>query len=309
MEPNLQKFGIEDLGNWAQTLLTLTHVVLILLLAWVLSYIATRGIRLFKLYMTRRTTDTEELKRVETVSRAFRHLATAVITVVAAMLVLSELGISIAPILATAGVLGLAVGFAAQSLIKNYFNGFFILLENQIRQGDVVEAGGKSGLVEEVTLRYIRLRDYDGNVHFVPNGVIELVTNRSREFAFAVMEIPVAYREDVDEVMEVMRNAAAELRQDVQFGPRILEDLEVAGVDRWAESAVVIKCRFKVRPLEQWNVRREYMRRLKHAFDRTAIEIPYPHVTVYAGQGKDGSVPPAIAAAASAQGAARLAGD
>jgi small conductance mechanosensitive channel len=183
------------------------------------------------------------------------------------------------------------VGFGAQSLIKDYFTGFFLLLENQLRQGDVAEVGGKTGLVEEVTLRYVRLRDYDGNVHYVPNGLITTVTNMSREHARAVVDVGVAYREDVDEALEVMAEVGEQLRQDPLFAARILAPLEMVGVERWDDSAVVLRCRFMVAPLEQWAVRREYLKRLKKSFDAHGIEIPYPHLTLYAGVGKDGSAP------------------
>jgi len=208
------------------------------------------------------------------------------------MLILSELGISVAPILGAAGVVGVAVGFGAQSLVKDYFTGFFLLLENQIRQGDVVKIADRAGLVEEVTLRYVRMRDYDGNVHFVPNGLISTVMSFSREFAQSVADIGIAYRENVDEAFKVMREVGAIMRKEEVFGPKILADLEIAGVERWDDSAVVLRCRFKVLPLEQWAVRREFLRRLKAAFDANGIEIPYPHLTVYAGEGKDGAAPP-----------------
>ncbi|MHB8939072.1 MAG: mechanosensitive ion channel family protein, partial [Thiobacillus sp.] len=138
----------------------------------------------------------------------------------------------------------------------------------------------------------IRLRDYEGSVHYIPNGTIDSVTNRSRGFAFALLDIGVAYREDIDEVYAVMREVAAGMRTDPELGEKIVEDLEIAGVDNWADSAVVIRCRFKVMPLEQWTVRRAFLYRLKKAFDAAGIEIPYPHLTLYAGQDKDGSAPP-----------------
>ena len=223
--------------------------------------------------------------------RVFRYIVSVLIILVAGMLILSELGISIAPILATAGVLGVAIGFGAQSLVKDYFTGFFLLLENQVRQGDVVEAGGKGGLVEEVTLRYIKMRDYDGNVHFIPNGIVTTVTNMSREFAYSVIDVGIAYREDVDEVMAIMHEVGERLRRDEAFADKILDDMEMAGVDRWADSSVVIRCRFKVQPLEQWGVRREFLQRLKREFDVRGVEIPFPHLTLYPGQARDGSSP------------------
>ena len=269
------------------------HILLILILAWIGRHLADRAIRVFKAYMRRQAEDNpEELKRIETLGQVFHYLLSVVIVVVAGMLLLGELGISIGPLLATAGVVGMAIGFGAQHLIRDYFTGFFILLENQVRQGDVVNVADKGGLVEEVTLRYIKLRDYDGNVHFVPNGAITTVSNMSRGFAYSVIDIGVAYREDVDAVMEVMKRVGEELAADPTFSSKILEPLEMAGVDKWDASAVVIRCRFKVLPLEQWGVRREYLKRLKQAFDAQGIEIPYPHITVYPGQAKDGSAPP-----------------
>jgi small conductance mechanosensitive channel len=236
--------------------------------------------------------DHEQVKRAETLGRVFRYIVAVIILVLATTLILSELGIAVAPILGAAGVIGLAVGFGAQSLVKDYFAGFFILLENQMRQGDVVDIAGKAGLVEEITLRYVRLRDYDGNVHFVSNGLITTVTNMSRGYAQSVVDVGVAYREDTDEAVAVMCETGAQMRADPAFGPKILDELEIAGVDKWADSAVILRCRFKVQPLEQWNVRREFLRRLKKAFDARGIEIPFPHVTIYAGVAKDGSAAP-----------------
>jgi small conductance mechanosensitive channel len=190
------------------------------------------------------------------------------------MLVLSEIGISIAPILAAAGVVGLAVGFGAQSLVKDFFTGFFLLLENQVRQGDVVEVAGKSGCVEEVTLRYIRMRDYEGNVHFVPNGTITSVTNKSRVYSYAVVDVRVAYRENMEEVFSLLREIGADLRRDPEFGVKVLEELEIAGVENFTDNAMIVRARAKVLPSEQANVRRELLRRVNQRFSQSSIE-PY----------------------------------
>ncbi|MHB1213483.1 MAG: mechanosensitive ion channel family protein [Thiobacillus sp.] len=280
------------LGDGLGLLETGLHVVIILALTGVMLRLSRKLLARLRTHMQQDLNDRERIKRLDTLERVFRYVFTVVISLVGGMLVLSAVGISIAPILATAGVLGIAIGFGAQSLVKDYFTGFFLLLENQVRQGDVVEVADKAGLVEEMTLRYIRLRDYEGSVHYIPNGTITSVTNRSRGFAFALLDIGVAYREDVDEVYAVMREVAAGMRNDPELGEKILEDLEIAGVDNWADSAVVIRCRFKVLPLEQWTVRRAFLYRLKKAFDAAGIEIPFPHLTVYAGQNKDGSAPP-----------------
>lgn len=284
--------GIDTPPAWLEHALPALHVLLILLMAWVALNVANGGIRKLRQVLEERSDNPDEQKRIRTLARVFRHVANVAISLVAGMLVLSELGISIAPILATAGVAGIALGFGAQSLVKDYFNGLFLLIEDQLRQGDVVAIADKAGLVEEITLRYVRLRDYDGNVHFIPNGAIGTVTNRSRDFAYAVIDAGVAYRENVDAALEIMRQVGDALRADPAFGARILDPIEIAGVENWADSAVILRCRLKVRPLEQWNVRREFLRRLKLAFDERGVEIPFPHLTLYAGQNKDGSAPP-----------------
>ena len=253
----------------------------ILIGAWVLIAIAQRAIRGLRVRIASRLDDREAVKRAETLGRVFRYLAAVVISAMAVMLVLSELGVSVAPILGAAGVVGLAVGFGAQSLVKDYFSGFFILLENQIRQGDVVKLGEHAGLVEEVTLRYVQLRDYDGHVHFVPNGSITTVVNMARGHAQAVVDVGIGYGADLDQAMTLMHEVAAELRRDPAHAARIQADLEMAGVERWADSSVVLRARFRVAPLEQWTVRREYLRRLKIAFDRAGIEIPFPQMTLH----------------------------
>jgi small conductance mechanosensitive channel len=287
---------IDSLGRiWAEmggAGLTAARILAIIVVAWIASALLQRAIRAFRVRLASRMDDREAVKRAETLGRVFRYLVAVIVSLIAGMLVLGELGVSVAPILGAAGVAGLAVGFGAQSLVKDYFTGFFLLLENQIRQGDIVDVGGgHAGVVEQVTLRFVQLRDYDGRVHFVPNGEISSVVNLTRGYAQAVVDVGVAYRENVDQVIEVMRQVAADLRADPAFAARILDELEVAGVDQWADSAVVVRCRFKVAAGDQWSVRREYLKRLKAAFDERGIEIPFPHVTVYAGQDKAGRAP------------------
>jgi small conductance mechanosensitive channel len=286
----------EQLATWGgglgNVLVVALRIGAIALVAWIIKRILHHTVRRLRLKLTDGIEDRESIQRAQTLGRVVRYLISVVVTLVATMLILSEVGISLAPILGAAGVVGLAVGFGAQSLVKDYFAGFFLLLENQIRQGDVVTLAGHTGLVEEVTLRYVQLRDYGGTVYFVPNGQITTVTNMTRGYANAVVDVGVAYREDVDEVMALMHKVAAELRQDPGFGPRILQDLEMAGVDQLADSAVVIRARLRCVALEQWDVRREYLRRVKKAFDAAGIEIPFPHLTVYAGEPKQGRAAP-----------------
>jgi small-conductance mechanosensitive channel len=281
IEALLHSLNLPSVPEWLDLAVTLSKVSLIIVLAWLLFGVAKRLIRLSHVRLRAREEGPEELRRIDTLERVFTYALTVIVSVIVVMLVLSEFGISIAPLLATAGVAGLAIGFGAQSLVKDYFTGFVMLIENQIRVGDVVEVSGKAGVVQELTLRYVQLRDYEGSVHYVPNGTIVTVTNRSRGFAYAVMDTSIAYKEDIDRVYAVMQQTAAELRSDPEFALLILEDLEISGVDQWAESAVIIKSRIKTMALEQWKVRRAYLRRLKFAFDRHGIEIPFPQRTVH----------------------------
>lgn len=280
LESLLREWGYNQWPAWLEATLSLTNLILILLLAWVSLRVTHRLVNAFHQRLKDKTSSAEEQRRIATLERVFGYVASVVIWVVTIMLVLSELGISIAPILATAGVAGLAIGFGAQSLVKDYFTGFVMLVENQIRVGDIVEIANKTGAVEELTLRYVRLRDYSGAVHFVPNGIINSVSNMSRDFAFAVVDVGVGYEAELEAVFQVMKRTAEDLRADPDFSGRILEGLEIAGVDQWAESSVMIRARLKVVALEQASVRREYLRRLKTAFDANGIDIPYPHRTV-----------------------------
>lgn len=291
MQEVLRRIETIDWELWSGPALSALRIVLIFVVAWVAIAILQTVVRSVRLRVVSRLAGVEGTRRAETLGRVLRYLIALVISAVAIMLVLAEVGISLAPILGAAGVVGLAIGFGAQSLVKDYFTGFFILFEDQIRTGDIVKIADLAGLVEDITLRHVRLRDYEGNVHFVPNNLITSVTNMSRLFAQAVIDVGVAYRENVDEVLAVMKAVGAEMRTDSVFGPKILDDLEIAGVDRLDNSAVVLRCRFKVAPMEQWGIRREYLRRVKAAFDEQHIEIPFPHVTVYAGADKQGNAP------------------
>lgn len=233
-----------------------------------------------------------QVKRATTLTHVIRDVARVVILAMGGMMIMSEVGVDLKPILAAAGLGGLAIGFGAQSLVKDVISGFFILLEDSIRVGDVVEIAGVGGVVEEVKLRTVTLRDLSGNVHVVPNGVIDKVKNMTKVYAFYLFEVGIAYREDVDEVMAVLRDIADELRRDPQFLEDILEPLEMLGVDQFADSAVIIKCRIKTRPIKQWRVGREMNRRIKKTFDAKGIEIPFPHQTIYWGEPKQGTPPP-----------------
>ena len=257
------------------------HAIRILAIL-VVAFVVLRFIRAFvprlREHIAGRQESIEDAKRIQTLLRVAHYLLTASTLAVAVLLVLGEVGISLAPILGAAGVVGIAVGFGAQTLVKDYVSGFLLLLENQIRVGDAVEISGKSGVVEEVTLRFIRLRDFGGNVHFIPNNTIGVITNSSLGFAYAVLDVGIAYGSDIEVSMQVMRDVDESMREDANFSNKILKPLEIAGVDQWADSSVMIKARIQVKPLEQWHVRREYLKRLKIAFDAKGVEIPFPHV-------------------------------
>jgi small conductance mechanosensitive channel len=240
----------------------------------------------------RKEADEEYKKRADTLSAVIGYLISVTIVVVAAVMVLAEFKVQIGPILAAAGIVGVAVGFGAQHLVRDVITGFFILLDDQIRVGDVVQIAGKGGLVEKITLRMTTLRDLAGNVHYVRNGEISVVTNMTKEYSRYVFDIGVAYREDVDQVISVVKQVDEELRSDPAFSADILEPIEILGLDQFADSAIIIKARTKTKPIKQWAVGREFNRRLKKKFDEKDIEIPFPHVTLYMGQDKDGTAAP-----------------
>ncbi|HEY0847302.1 MAG TPA: mechanosensitive ion channel domain-containing protein [Noviherbaspirillum sp.] len=256
--------------NLLGAMLPSIHIVVIWLLAWLLLTVIHRVLRAFKMHIASRVDEMRDSRRIETLMNVFRYTANIVIVGVAIMLTLGTIGISITPILATAGVAGIAVGFGAQSLVKDFFTGLFLLIENQVSEGDVIEAAGKSGYVERVTLRHMRIRDYDGSVHFIPNSMITTVTNRSREFAYAVIDINIRRQDNLDAAFAMMESVADEMHADAQLGAMILDRIDIAGVEKLEDATVVVRCRIKVRPSKQWKIRREFLRRMKSAIERGA---------------------------------------
>ncbi len=223
-------------------------------------------------------------KRIKTLIGLVRTICLTLVWVIAVVMSLEQMGLAIAPILAGAGIVGLAVGFGAQNLVRDVINGFFMILENQVRVGDVAVVNGTGGLVEAISFRTITLRDLSGTVHIFPNGTVTTLANMTKNWSAYVMDIGVAYKEDTDRVGEVMRTVGNELQEDQQWEDKILEPIEIFGVDAFGESEVVIKARIKTLPIEQWAVGREYRRRLKKAFEQEKIEIPFPHRTLYMGE-------------------------
>ena len=275
--------------NWETLMFATLRILLISFAAWIL-------LLAFKLLLNRlqrslisRASEqgemaTEAAKRIETLMRLLRQAVVIIVWVMMGLVILRELGVEIAPILASAGVVGLAVGFGAQNLVRDIISGFFIILENQVRVGDVAVVNGTGGLVERINFRTIVLRDETGTVHVFPNGSITTLANKTQEWSAYVFEISVAYKEDVDRVMAVMREVGAELRNDETFGPLMVNDIEIYGVDNFQDSAVVIKGRLRTLPIKQWDIGREYRRRIKFAFDHEGIEMPFPHRSLYFGE-------------------------
>jgi small conductance mechanosensitive channel len=277
-------FDIEKIAEWLVT--SGLQIVLIVIGALITIRIGS--------YITRRierafddddpTMMNEREKQAATLGKVIRSLIRIIVWGIALLMILRELGIEIGPILAGVGVAGLAVGFGAQSLVKDFLAGMFVLIENQYHVGDVAKMAGVAGVVEKVTLRATTLRDLEGNVHQIPNGSIDVVTNMTKQYSRYVLDIGVAYKENVDEVMSVLRGLGEELAADPQYSDVITAPMEVLGVEDFGDSAVVIRVRFTTVPIQQWTVAREFRRRVKNAFDERGIEIPFPHRTIYLGE-------------------------
>lgn len=275
--------------TWQLLIFTSIRILVILILGWILGAVISKvlkrlELRLIKQGQAEGEPPTESAKRAETLVRLVRQAAYLALWTSIALVILKEIGVEIGPILAGAGILGLAIGFGAQNLVRDVISGFFMILENQVRVGDVAIINGTGGLVEKVNFRTLVLRDLAGVVHVFPNGTINTLSNMTQEWSAYVFEIGVAYKENTDRVIDVMRSVLQELQADETYGRLILEPPEIMGVDKFADSAVIIKGRIKTRPIRQWMVGREYLRRLKLAFDEQGIEIPFPHSTVYFGE-------------------------
>ena len=231
--------------------------------------------------------------RAKTLSRLAYWLGAAALMGSVSYMILEAIGINVAPLLAGVGMAGLAVGFGGQYLIRDLLNGIFILFEGQYRINDVIQVGDLSGVVENVNLRVTVLRDLEGRVISIPNGEIKAVINMTKEWSRAVLKIGIAYKENVDRVMQVLTELGKALRADASFGQLILEDLQMLGVEELGESQVTIACFFKTVPSKQWDVAREFRRRIKNRFDELGIEMPFPHRTLYWGtKAADGFITP-----------------
>lgn len=226
--------------------------------------------------------DTE--KRVKTLTSLLRNIVFVLVFGVAVVMVLKELGMDVAPIIAGAGILGLAVSFGAQNLVRDIISGFFIIMEDQVRVGDATVINGKNGTVEEIKFRTIAIRDLDGTLHIFPNGSINQLSNQSRNWSKYIVDVRVAYRENMDYVLEVLRKVGDGIAKDKDFASLILEPLEVLGVDSFGPSEVLVRCMIKTLPQKQWAVGRELRKRIVNSFGEKGIEIPFPHLSVSYGE-------------------------
>jgi len=283
----------EFVASDAGALIILRAVAIILTLAVVVSLIEMSNALSAYLLKERRERRRKEItQKQKTLIPVIRTAINIAAAFVGGIIILDRLGVNTTPILAGAGIVGLAVGFGSQTLVKDLINGLFILFEESIRVGDWATVGNQGGMVESVGLRTVKLRDINGTVHVIPNSTIDSLSNYSKVYSRTVMDIGIAYREDVDEVMKILKDLGEELQRDPEYGPSILEPLEIFGLDRFEDSAVIIRARFKTQPLKQWGVKREFYRRMKRLFDERGIEIPFPHQTLYMGEPKQGKAPP-----------------
>ncbi|HOU27643.1 MAG TPA: mechanosensitive ion channel family protein [Paludibacteraceae bacterium] len=276
---------ITDVVNWLLYDFTyvLISLVVVIVLIWLLNAIS-RNLEKVILKRSDALHDKEAQKRVKTLMSIGRGIMRLILWAIFALILLKRIGIEIGPIIASAGIAGIAIGFGAQELIRDFLAGFFVLLDNQIRTDDIVVINGTTGVVEKIELRTIRLRDHSGVVHIFQHGKINTLSNMTKEWSALVFEIGVAYKEDVDTVIAIMKSVGEDLEKDSRFSGNILEPISILGVEQFANSSIQLKVRIKTQTGEQWQTRREYMRRLKYAFDKKGIEIPFPHTTLYWGE-------------------------
>jgi moderate conductance mechanosensitive channel len=279
----------ETIQKWSEAIIPwlLNHGIKILIIAfatWLLNIILSRLIiRAVRIAVKGDPAlpPESEKKREDTLVRIFNGALRIVIIILAAMMILQEGGLKIGPLLASAGIVGLAVGFGGQYLIRDVITGLFIILENQYRIGDVVNIDGTGGSVEDISLRLTTLRDLDGTMHYIPHGDIKRVSNLSKKFARINLDIGIAYSSDLEHVIEVINKTGMELAEDPSYKEYIISPPQFLRVNEFADSAIIVKILGETKPLKQWELTGELRKRLKIAFDRENIEIPFPQVVVH----------------------------
>jgi small-conductance mechanosensitive channel len=254
------------------------RILLVIVLAYAVMRIVAVVVRRFEHEISQGTglDVLERAKRARTLGGLIQNVVTALVLTVALLMILRELRLDIMPLLTGAGIAGVALGFGAQTLVRDIISGFFLILENQVRVGDAARVNNVTGLVEAINLRTLVLRDFDGTVHIVPAGEIRMLDNLSMDYAYAVVDVPVAYGQDTDRVVQVLKDVGDRLREDHAFQPHVLGPLEVAGIESLGEVNVIIRSRMKTVPLKQLDVARELRRRVKMAFEREGIQIQFP---------------------------------
>ena len=266
---------------------TLPTLIFITILFFIIRRVIRFALRRFQKTIMSRVdsdeNDMEQEKRAKTLIGIANGVIIVALWSIFIMIFLKELGIDIGPILAGAGIVGLAVGFGAQELVRDAISGFFLLLENRVRSGDVAIVNGTGGLVENINLRTITLRDLAGVVHTFQNGKIDTLANMTKEWSAMVFDIGVAYKENVDQVIEIIKEVGDALQAEEEFKEKFIDPIEIFGLDKFGDSAIVIKARIKTVPSAQWTIGREFNKRLKAVFDAKGIEIPFPHRTIYWG--------------------------
>ena len=284
-------FWAQFIGSFNRWLVTdfISILILILLLVIILRVSSAlvnklKGILLKRMAYKDEEPDLEVEKRLNTLMGVLRKTLSIVIWSIFTMIFLAKININIVPILSAAGIVGLAVGFGAQELVRDFISGFFILLEDGIRTGDFATLNGTSGTVEKIELRTITLRDSSGVVHIFQNGKINTIANMTKGWSAIVLNIGVAYKENLTHVMQVMQEVGDEMYAEEEFKAKMLNTIEISGLNNFGDSALEIRGRIRTKPGQQWGIGREYRKRLKEAFDKHNIEIPFPHQTIYWGE-------------------------
>lgn len=251
----------------------LWRIAVILVLALAAIELGQLGIRRVFERVAARSRNPRRAAQIRTLGPVLSGLSTTIVVIIAAMMALSEVGVEIGPLLAGAGIVGLAVGFGAQTIVKDFLTGLFLIMEDSVSIGDVVKIGNFSGTVEEMSLRTIKLRGYDGTVHIFPYSEAQVISNSTKSFSYAVFEFPLDHSNDISKALDVMKQVGDELREDTNFVSVILAPIDIAGVDKVSEAGVLLKARMRTMPGKQWSVQREYLRRIRLAFDREGVEF------------------------------------
>jgi len=283
---NVWGLSFDDLrsGPLGSMLAAALRIAVILAIAFAAMEVVQLAIHRMFAGIARRARNARRAAQVRTLAPLLSGVATTTITVMAAMMTLSEIGVEIGPLIAGAGIVGLAIGFGAQTLVKDFLTGLFLIVEDAVSIGDVAKIGDRGGLVEAMSLRTIKLRDYDGTLHVIPYGEAQIISNMTKDFSYYVFDLSVSYTADIARALELMKQVGDEMQSDEGFGPMIMQPIEVVGVDKLADSGVVLKARIKTQQIKQWEVGREYLKRIKLAFDAAGIEIPFPQLRITADE-------------------------